>query len=183
MATGNLDGRSKDALVQSGARWLMAMSCCASQLTDALSKSQRRLPRLHAFPAHLSANRVCSRIEINERFASMHMKGLPAWRYPLALPACAIERNLFPQDESQSLLRRTRRAPPRRRPRPRSLPARARAPAGRGMHSSCRAEGEERLGGRGGRARPAVQQRLNQRIRGSGQGQSRFTHCSASSLS
>ena len=96
MATGNLDGRSKDALVQAGARWLMAMSCCASQLTDALSKSQRRLPRLHAFPAHLSANRVCSRIEINERFASMHMKGLPAWQYPLALPACAIERNLFP---------------------------------------------------------------------------------------
>ena len=26
----------------------------------------------------------------------MHMKGLPAWQYPLALPACAIERNLFP---------------------------------------------------------------------------------------
>ena len=34
--------------------------------------------------------------KINERFASMHMKGLPAWQYPLALPACAIERNLFP---------------------------------------------------------------------------------------
>ena len=89
-------GPTGSGSVQAGARWLMAMSCCASQLTDALSKSQRRLPRLHAFPAHLSATRVCSRIEINERFASMHMKGLPAWQYPLALPACAIERNLFP---------------------------------------------------------------------------------------
>ena len=49
-----------------------------------------------SFPTHLSANLVCSRIEINERFASMHMEGLPAWQYPLALPACAIERNLFP---------------------------------------------------------------------------------------
>ena len=38
-----------------------SLSCCASQLADALSKSQRRPPRLQAFPAHLSANRARSR--------------------------------------------------------------------------------------------------------------------------
>ena len=71
--------------------------------------------------------------EINERFASMHMKGLPAWQYPLALPACAIERNLFPPRRI-SIIASAPRARPRVAPR-RVVMHRARARA-RGRRSA-----------------------------------------------
>ena len=61
------------------------------------------------------------------------MKGLPAWQYPLALPACAIERNLFPQDESH-LCFVARAAPPR-------------AAAARALDRSRRARAPPRDGG------------------------------------